>query len=168
MNRLEGRLIRSVYKKIQGSLCEELIIHAQKLKEISYGKRTEVNIIANLLSYGLIDINDINRLGKEPWVIHRTKTVETMVCLMIGACAYGPRHEANPHLGLIQKLVSDEAATKKELNLKGWVTATESFPNYKIFIAISIGGDGFIFDGDGKCNYFIWNFSTNSFKNKSH
>jgi hypothetical protein len=168
MNKLEGKLIRCIYKKIRCVFNINLFNHAFKLKPLSIGKRTDTNILASLLAEGVIDINDINRLGKEQWNVDYVAVVEILACIMLGACGYGTKHYNNPHLPMIHRLVSDEAATKKALNLKGWVTGFEDFGKYKVFIAISTGGDGFIFDGDGKCNYFIWDFENNNFKNKLH
>lgn len=165
MNKLEGKLIRCVYPKIQQSMCMNLFNHAMKVKKIELiGKRTDANIFANFLSDGVIHVNDINRLGKEQWDADRTALVQSLATVMIGAIGYGVRHEDPNHRQMIKEMVADEAATKKALNLKGWVTGSRDFGKYKVFIAISTGGDGFVFDGNSKVRYFIWNFDTNEYK----
>jgi hypothetical protein len=166
MNKLEGKLVRSIFKPMQSALNQNLWNNAYKLcnNQLGHiGKRTDTNILAHLLSERKIDINDINRLGREIWSPDRIAVIQALSVVMLGACGYGPRHDADV-LPIIHKHVSDEAGTKKALNLKGWVTGTEIFPKHRMFIAISTGGDGFIFDGDGKTRYFIWNFDTNNYK----
>lgn len=166
MNRLEGKLVRILYKRIQPIMNSDLWNNASKIHNInSIGKRTDVNILANLLAEGVIDINDVNRCGKEAWKIERTNVIQSLACVMLGAVGYGQRHVGTEtNKVAIQKLVADEAGTKKALNLKGWVTGHEKGKKFMLFIAISTGGDGFYFNGDDKCNYFIWDFEKCDYK----
>lgn len=164
MNRLEGKLIRSIFKRVQNAMNCDLFNNANKMKPLlGIGKRTDANIIANLLAQEVISINDFNRIGKEQWTSERTFVVQAMATIMIGAIAYGVKHD-DMYLHKIKKLVSDEAGTKKALNLKGWVTSWEQGKKSMLFIAISTSGDGFVFDGEGRCSYFLWNFDSNAFK----
>lgn len=166
MNKLEGKLTRAIFKKVQVELSRDLQSAANKLKPLMYmGRRSDVNIIANLLAYGVIDINDINKLHKEYLGMEKEIVLTNLSLLMLGACGYGPKHDET-YLGLIKSTVSDETATKKALNLKGWVTHHIESPRCMTFIAISTGGDGFVFDGSARCRYFIWDFEKDSFKTK--
>jgi hypothetical protein len=175
MNKLEGRLVRSISKSLGESVQQNLIVHYNKANHnnISFiGKRIVVNIIANALSKDIISIDDFNKYVEQYQPDSKGFLVKAMIVTMINAIAFA-RHELTINLRTdleqIKQFVCDEVSIKKELLLKGWVTAVLTQTHkYVKFVAISTGGDCFVFDGSAKCRYYIWNFQENNFKLKQN
>lgn len=174
MNKLEGRLVRAISKSLMESASDDLPEKYRKASgNISFtGKRTTVNIVAAALDRGIIKIDSFNLYVEQYDPTPKGALIKAMIATMITAISFA-RHEQslylNRDLEQIKKFVCDEVSIKKELSIKGWVTSTlEQTYKYTIFVAISTGGDCFIFDGSAKCRYYIWNFQTNNFKLKQN